>query len=373
MWNGWSDAPARRQEGSQVGWAAVLALTFALSVTVPGSAAAPAGDARIGAERVSAVLGPGAQLQSGISAEAIVPPAPAEVGGSVVALKAWELLWRTHDDRAAGWSRIHAAEALLQLGQGLAVRSRVMATLREWENSPQRIGAWRVLAAAATSPAERRVWLERIVQVGCDPAAADRLQAVESLGKLGEGVTAPTLASVRAYAAVIPAADALFPFWVLHLSDDVAGTRALVAGLGATDPAVRRRAAFVVRRLRTLPLEIKAALASLAHTEPVSTVAFPSVLAAALVHGVGSGRPEVSWAEFDRLREGAAGAVRLEMIQALLQRRDGSAVFGWAELLEAADPGSRIAGAWAVLHGARLSAGQAGRVPAAAATPTILP
>lgn len=322
---------------------------------------------------VPQVLGLLAQLRADIPADAAVPPPPTAVRKSSSAVQAWEVLWRTLADRDAGWSRIHAAEALSQLGYGVHVGPRFAAELPAWESSPQRIGAWRVLATVATSPAERRRWLDRIGQVGRDPVAVDRLQAVESLGKLGEGVTGATLAAVRAYAATIPAADALFPSWVLHLSGDPVGTRGLVAGLGATDPAVRRRAAFVVRRLRPLPAEMKAALTLLARTEPVSTVAYPYVLAAALAHEVDSVRPEISWTELDLVGAAASGPVRLEIVQALLPRLEESAVLSWAEFLQAKDPGSRIAGAWAVLHIAQKFPGQAGRGPPAAGLERALP
>ena len=299
---------------------------------------------------VPQVLGLLAQLRAVAPATAAAPSPPAGVRASATAVQAWELLWRTMGERDAGWSRVHAAEALSHLGHAAQVGQPLTAELPTWENSPQRIGAWRVLAAGAASPAERRGWLERIEGVARDPAAADRLQAVESLGKLGEGVTGTTLAAVRAHAAAIPAADALFPFWVLHLSGDSAGTRGLLTGLGATDPAVRRRAAFIVRRLSPLAAEIKAALTQLARTEPATTVAYPYVLAAALAHDVGPVRPEVSWTELERVWAAAPGPVRLELSQVLMPRQTRATADGLAIHFTAAEPGTRIAAAWSFLY-----------------------
>ena len=96
-----------------------------------------------------------------------------------------EALEQIFQDSQAGWSRIHAAEAMSAVGLADDIRTRLLAALTEWQRSPQRIGAWRVLAATARDSGERQKWIALVEGVSRDATAPDRLQAVESLGKLG--------------------------------------------------------------------------------------------------------------------------------------------------------------------------------------------
>ena len=63
--------------------------------------------------------------------------------------------------RRESWKMIHAAEALIAIGEGPAVRAFFAANQAAADQSDYRIGAWRVRARTAESLEERRRWIEK--------------------------------------------------------------------------------------------------------------------------------------------------------------------------------------------------------------------
>lgn len=83
------------------------------------------------------------------------------------------------------WDKVHAAEYLIWLGHAGSVYE----TFREEEvkyaeESPYRIGVWRVLAQTARMPQEKQEYILQILDAFKDPTGADRLHASETLTKL---------------------------------------------------------------------------------------------------------------------------------------------------------------------------------------------
>lgn len=261
------------------------------------------------------------------------------------------VLWGTLDDAQAGWSRIHAAEILSAAGETIAVRTHVFSNLQEWEQSAQRIGAWRVLAANEATEGARRPWIEKIEAVARDGAAPDRLQAIETLGKLGHGPFGATLVAVRQATAALPLVDALFGIWPLHLAGDEEASAQLLAAIRADDPALRRRAAYIVSRLQPPTPRLRTALAEQFPLEPRDTVAYPYMLTAAVRMDLPSGgRSSLSRRELERVWATANGAVRLEISQALSLLLDPQDVSIYLAALDSSDIGTKVAAASIILR-----------------------
>ena len=84
----------------------------------------------------------------------------------------------------SGWTQVHAADALLDHGFTQEVHQ-VFAPIANNAPDSYRVGVWRVMARAATTEKLRAGFVEKIRRVMHDPTASDRLQAAESLAKLG--------------------------------------------------------------------------------------------------------------------------------------------------------------------------------------------
>lgn len=83
------------------------------------------------------------------------------------------------------WVKVHAAEYLLWLGHPQGVQETFIEQQRLHGNeSPYRIGIWRVLAQAATIHETKQTWIDKILEVYGDTAATDRVHAAETLAKL---------------------------------------------------------------------------------------------------------------------------------------------------------------------------------------------
>jgi hypothetical protein len=261
-----------------------------------------------------------------------------------------EALDQIFNDPQAGWSRIHAAEALSAVGFADDIRACVLTTLTEWERSPQRIGAWRVLVATTRDSAERQKWVDRIAGVAREVAAPDRLQAVETLGKIGAIPSANTLISAREYASLLPAAEALFPFWALTVAGDQVAAARLHSALSDSDAQVRRRAGYIIRRLPIVSPQLREALAKQVAQEPKDTAARPYLLTAAITLNLQPERHTEWLSELERLWPNVSGAVRLEISHALRKQATQEHLAFWREQIRSTDISTRVAAAWSTLE-----------------------
>jgi hypothetical protein len=184
------------------------------------------------------------------------------------------------------WLRIHAAEALLDNGEG---SNNVAVLLRPDANkaaASYRIGVWRVLSRA-TNGDERKAYTKRIQEVLRDPQAADRVSAAESLGKLN-AVTRADRDVVHEWLKTADDASAPFPRWLLVLSADPNEREHEEAGLAAllysSDPIARLRTAYALGRLKPLSTNSMSRLRERLKVEPNDSVARVYIITALLLH-----------------------------------------------------------------------------------------
>jgi len=178
--------------------------------------------------------------------------------------------------------RVHAAEALVAAGEAATVRAFFLRELPATEGSAFRIGVWRVLASTAPSAAERNSWVAKVGQTYCDPAAPDRTTALETLCKLGHRVSGTSLELVRHESAGGPSPPTILALWSAQLTGVPKALEGLTNLLTASDPKVRRTAAYALRWLHPTDPSTRQALARAAAVEPEGTTAYAFILGAAL-------------------------------------------------------------------------------------------
>ncbi len=191
------------------------------------------------------------------------------------------------------WVKVHAAEYLLWLGQPAGVQDIYQNELRKFATkSPYRIGIWRVLAQAATTPQEKKKWTDAIAEAFKDPNGPDRIHAAETLAKLGiSPITVDAEATRKALAGDNPAL-ALYTLWGATLADPetLPTNRQTFLNL-AIDPteevARRKLGAFILRRLGGLNSADWQKIARSALNEPPAAGARLSLLHTALVTAPG--------------------------------------------------------------------------------------
>ncbi len=190
-----------------------------------------------------------------------------------------QALWKIFREES-GWTKIHAAEALIGDGLSSAVRE----ACQPFSAAPEAagfplIGYWRVMARCA--PDERARWVAFIREKTENPEAPEWVFAVEALAKLSVTPDAAFAARLRRQMRVTEPSDALFAWWLLGGSTEAEGRAALLAGLKAADAKSRLRAAFILGEQRPGDEEIVSLIEQAAKAEPVNSAAFPYLAAAA--------------------------------------------------------------------------------------------
>ena len=248
------------------------------------------------------------------------------------------------------WIQVHAAEALLAQGEHAPVRAVFENLDVAGAAASYRIGVWRVLANSSRSPGEQAVWTQRIEQIARDPMAPDRKQAIESLGKLAQPVSAACLAALQIFIHERAPEENVLAWWSLHHCGDPNALIALRESLRRPEPLARQRAAYVLRWIQPTDQATVAALAQAATDEPKSTLPRTFLLSAALA--IGTSHPDRAlWRqELEGILFGSAStAARFEAAQSLagvMTEADASRV---RTLLDDPDADVRVAGAGLLL------------------------
>jgi len=215
------------------------------------------------------------------------------------------------------WVGIHAAEVLVEVGEGAWVDRALRTKLFTWESSQFRIGAWRVLALTAP-PLERDMWRERIERVFLDPQSPDRWQALESLAKLHHRLSAEAAVAAEALAVSSAGNDlVVLPLWALAVSGVPEARAQLLASLESEEPNMRRRSAYALARVHPRSPEIRDRVFRAAEIESVDTIAYPYLLSAAVKLAVASASSSPRRAELVKLTSRADAKVKFEALQAL--------------------------------------------------------
>jgi len=179
---------------------------------------------------------------------------------------------------AEGSVMVHAAEGLLYLGYFDGVEDTFRRELeRHRDESPDRIGIWRVLARTARHAARRDDWVRRIKRSFMDEESPARIRALEALGKLECRLDEGELDAVRRFA---EREQSPFAWWVLALHDAEGAHARLEALRSSGDRATRLRAACCLARMNPPTREAwvaaggkDAAIAALAGGDPAERLA----------------------------------------------------------------------------------------------------
>lgn len=257
-----------------------------------------------------------------------------------------------HDvlEREEKFIKVHAAELLIARGEKARVRPIFE---REQERNSTipgyRIGIWRVLAATADSSMERAAWIERVVTAFRDPNAADRVGAVETVGKLGHRLTGEALQAARAFVETASEAEAMYAWWALRLAGDARAGAKLIAGFSSPDPVARLRAAYIANWDKIRERDVLLALARAADHEPRGTVAAAIILGAAVALEADAGKTDEWRATLnDVLARGTAGE-RYQICMMLAPHFTAQDIGRLAPLLDHENGDVRIGGAFALL------------------------
>ena len=223
-------------------------------------------------------------------------------------------------DTEAQWVKVHAAEALLELGYTEGVREAFEAELAEHGEEPQyRIGIWRVLARASHTDDERNSWIAKIRDAFVDTKGPDRLHAVETLAKLGY-TPAPNEIPFFEFAALGADSFSAYARWVLAQADEPGGDQRLAALLNSSDPGGQSSAAYALRNLRQVSPATASVLAEAAAKEPPESKARVYLSSAAYAHATEDARKTDAGAMLERYA--AKGSIG--------QKREATAA--WAEM-----------------------------------------
>lgn len=248
------------------------------------------------------------------------------------------------------WIQVHAAEALLAQGEHASVRAVFEDLDVAGTAAGYRIGVWRVLANASRTQDERTHWTQRIEQIAQDPAAPDRKQAIESLGKLAQPVSAACVAALQAFIGERSPEETVLAWWSLHHCGDPKAMVALRESLRRPELLARQRAAYVLRWIHPTDQATTAALAQAATDEPKGTLARTFIISAALAL-VAPHSDRAQWRQEleSILFDSASTAARFEAAQSLagvMTDADASRV---RTLLDDPDADVRVAGAGLIL------------------------
>lgn len=196
------------------------------------------------------------------------------------------------------WVKVHAAEYLLWSGNPEGVQEVYLAEEKHFNTKPQyRIGIWRVLAQAAKTEAEKKVWTDQIKAVFLDSTATDRTHAAETLAKLKISPLADDPALTQKTLNSSVKSLALYTEWsVAYSSPDslkAAPAKFLKMILAAGhDHSSKSTPAYALRQLKGLTDEEWDLLAAAALSEPADSPARIYLLSAAFTTTQNGRKPD---------------------------------------------------------------------------------
>lgn len=193
-----------------------------------------------------------------------------------------------------GWPKVHAAEALLSVGDRVFLFSKWKQEKEDSWPGSTRIGYWRVSARCADESLESQKWIRRIEGAFTEEGSPFHLAALESLCKLSFHATGPTLQRIQLVAQDPNTADALFAYWALHLIEQQDALDRTIDALKSSDCKMRKLAAFVLNGAKCHQPNILAILADAADQEPTDSEAAPFLLSTAVALGANPTR-ESAW------------------------------------------------------------------------------
>jgi HEAT repeat protein len=198
--------------------------------------------------------------------------------------------------------RIHAAEALVETGEGAFVTASL---LPESETAPPivRVGIWRTLGAAAAS-GRRDPWIAKLRNVMLTPGLPDRIHAAESLAKLGVSLPEDRPA-IEELARISSKAHSCHANWMLALAGDATAEGRLMELMKSDDPIARLASGYILGRLPKISDAAREQLIAAAKSERSDSPACGYLLAAAYVSAADDLRAgELKTRLMERLKNG---------------------------------------------------------------------
>lgn len=257
-----------------------------------------------------------------------------------------EQVWQEAD----GWVKVHAGEVWIELGEGDRIRRETLAALPEWEAGVSRVGAWRMLARSAPDWAERQRWVAKVAAVVLDESAEDRVQAIETLGKLGEAGSAEVQAVARGWAAGTDGRERFFGQFYLAANQDPAAARAIVDHLTAEDALLRLWVGFALSRVGATDPSVLRRLAQAAEAEAVDARGYAHLMVAALMLGADPDR-EAAWRqELTAAWPQLPANGRLEAVRVMRQWTTVEQALERRPELATTEGDARLAAGWLILH-----------------------
>lgn len=180
-----------------------------------------------------------------------------------------------------GWIKIHAAEALMSLGERAKVHTGIVAITEPW-NQSTKIGKWRVLYQCSTDHSEKQSWIGKIEDCYTNVDGSVRLNALESLCKLSFVAVGQTLEMIRSDSTDRTKIEAPFALWALHLAGDHQAVFKIADTLRSPMPEIRKMSAFCLRWMKCTDPGALNTLSHCADTEPPDSEAWPYILGAAI-------------------------------------------------------------------------------------------
>jgi HEAT repeat protein len=260
--------------------------------------------------------------------------------------------------------KVHAAEALIELGQPSGVHDLFLAQEHEHRDVPMyRLGVWRVLARTTTvGTPEHDRWIGELRKAALDPAAPDRIGAIESLAKLKYALAADERPAVETLAASKDEGIALFSLWLLSQAPGCENPQDRVARyLDSQDPITRLRAIYILRFLPDLSTDNRAKLKAAARAEPKDTLTHAYATSSSFIVARTYGDDDEAQRtrkQLYRILETGEPAAKQEACRALGEQGSREDLDAIAPLLADPAPPARIGAAIAT---ARIMRGEAAR------------
>jgi SSS family solute:Na+ symporter len=252
--------------------------------------------------------------------------------------------------RETGLDRLKAAQGLISLGYPQEVGRSLRAELPSRGNeSGYRIGLSCALAQSADSEGERSKWVNRIREVFLDPTASDRIEATESLGKLGYTIHSKGDEEFARAAQPGVGALAMNACWVLINSGSNAAENELLAVIESDTPNGREVAAQVLRRAPNVSPAARERLRAILVKQSSHARASVYVLSAAFVM---ASPPEKNSLEQQLLEYAHMGSEKekAEICAALAMAGDSASLPALRQLMNESSPDVRVGAALAALR-----------------------
>lgn len=230
--------------------------------------------------------------------------------------------------------KVHAAEYLLWSGHSEGVRETFMKEEQLFDTArPYRIGIWRVLAQADSNAKEKAIWVGKIMDVFADIHATDRVNAAETLAKLGISPLAQYPDITRKAIESQGTSLSLYSLWAASVSGkdslNECRNKALeIIQSNQSDTLRTTLAAYILRHIGGLNAEEWTMLVTRAFSEPVNSSPKAYLLSAAFML---TPKDSIQSEMYDQIkkellmgRNSSRAGSRTEMAFALAEKGDGN-------------------------------------------------